>query len=800
MLVAAGTGAVLPLSLAVDALRSMGQQLGTVEARNLLVRFGALAARSRPGRMDERCGLAHSLIESLLDPARPARPIDGLAVGDAHGALAGAVDSAIGPPNDTGAVDHGLARSYASSAGPRHHVSLGDGAGALRVLSSLETHRAAENRDRWMAWLGPIVAALGPDHPDTLTTRGALAYWRGAAGDPAAAVTAFTELLPDRVRVLGPDHPDTLTTRGTLASWRGAAGDPAGAVTAFTELLPDRVRVLGPDHPDTLTTRGNLASWRGAAGDPAAAVTALNELLPDRVRVLGPDHPDTLTTRHNLAYWRGEAGDPAGAVTAFTELLPDRVRVLGPDHPDTLASRNNLASWRGEAGDPAAAVTALNELLPDRVRVLGPDHPDTLTTRHNLASWRGAAGDPAAAAAAFTELLPDRVRVLGPDHPDTLTTRNNLAYWRGEAGDPAAAVTAFTELLPDLVRVLGPDHPDTLGSRGNLACLAGRGRGPRRRRHRADRAAPRPGAGPGPRPPRHPGLPRQPRLAGGGAAGDLAGAVTAFTSCSPDRVRVLGPDHPDTLASRNNLAYWRGRGRGPRRRRPPLTELLRRPGAGPGPRPPRHPDHPQQPRLLAGRGRATPPPPSTAFTELLPDLERVLGPDHPDTLSSRDNLASWRGEAGRPRRRGSRVHRAAPRPGAGPRPRPPRHPELPRQPRLLAGRGRRPGRRRSRVHELLPDRVRVLGPDHPDTLTTRHNLASWRGAAGDPAGAAAAFDRAAPRPGAGPRPRPPRHPGLPPQPRLLAGRGRRPRRRGSRVRPSCSPTGCGSWAPTTPTP
>jgi len=38
--------------------------------------------------------------------------------------------------------------------------------------------------------------------------------------------------------------------------------------------------------------------------------------------------------------------------------------------------------------------------------------------------------------------------------------------------------------------------------------------------------------------------------------------------------------------------------------------------------------------------------------------------------------------------------------------------------------------------ELLTDRLRVLGPDHPHTLTTRAHLASWRGLAGDPAGAA----------------------------------------------------------------
>jgi hypothetical protein len=41
--------------------------------------------------------------------------------------------------------------------------------------------------------------------------------------------------------------------------------------------------------------------------------------------------------------------------------------------------------------------------------------------------------------------------------------------------------------------------------------------------------------------------------------------------------------------------------------------------------------------------------------------------------------------------------------------------------------------------QLLDDRVRVLGPDHPDTLSTRHHLATTRGQAGDRAGAANAL-------------------------------------------------------------
>jgi hypothetical protein len=36
-------------------------------------------------------------------------------------------------------------------------------------------------------------------------------------------------LLPIQERVLGPEHPDTLDTRGALAYWTGWAGDTAGA-------------------------------------------------------------------------------------------------------------------------------------------------------------------------------------------------------------------------------------------------------------------------------------------------------------------------------------------------------------------------------------------------------------------------------------------------------------------------------------------------------------------------------------------------------------------------------------------
>ena len=119
------------------------------------------------------------------------------------------------------------------------------------------------------------------------------------------------------------------------------------------------------------------------------------------------------------------------------------------------------------------------------------------------------------------------------------------------------------------------------------------------------------------------------------------------------------------------------------------------------------------------------------FQALLPDRERLLGADHPDTLRTRNNIAAWTGECG-DAHEALRVFQAL----------------LPDQTRLLGA--DHPDTLRTRANiaawtgrcgdarealrvlqALLPDRERVLGADHPDTLTTRNNIAAWTGECGD---------------------------------------------------------------------
>ena len=163
-------------------------------------------------------------------------------------------------------------------------------------------------------------------------------------------------------------------------------------------------------------------------------------------------------------------------------------------------------------------------------------------------------------------------------------------------------------------------------------------------------------------------------------AGRLDKAIALYEQTLKDSIRVLGTDHPSTLASRNNLAgAYQAAGR--------LSEAI-----------------PLYEQVFSGRSR-------------------VLGPDHRSTLMSRDELAGAYREAGRfdeaitlkkqiladamrimgPDSSGASAARLN-----------------------LAATYRDAGRLSEAIplyQENLDDVARSLGLDHPETLALRHRLA-----------------------------------------------------------------------------
>jgi hypothetical protein len=281
----------------------------------------------------------------------------------------------------------------------------------------------------------------------------------------------------------------------------------------------------------------------------------LPELLPD-VGGLPDDHHATVAATWSLSIERADRMRPAGLARPMLELAS----MLDPNGIPTavLTSEPALAylAWRrtrggGLAGahEPPVAVDAA---------------ADALRCLHRLSLVDHVPGDPHRAIRVHNLIQRASREILSPDHREVLARA---------AADALAAAWPRIERDTGLAQALR-------ASADNLAALA-----------QATLWQPR----------GHPVL----LLAGRslGQAGLVTAAVRYWQQQHAAARHHLGADHPDTLTTRHELAYWQG-------------ETGDAAGA------------------------------ATAFELLLADRLRMLGPDHPDTLTTRHELAWCRGAAG----------------------------------------------------------------------------------------------------------------------------------------------------------
>ena len=157
---------------------------------------------------------------------------------------------------------------------------------------------AAAARAALEALIPTMQRVMGPHDPNTLRARNNRAYF---LTDHQEARREFLQLLDVRLEVLGPDHSDTLATRGNLANRLGMLGDAAGAARDFVDIVEDQTRALGPENRFTLLCRGYLARWLMVAGDERRGRSTGLAALDDLRRVLGRDHPYSLRIEGYLA-------------------------------------------------------------------------------------------------------------------------------------------------------------------------------------------------------------------------------------------------------------------------------------------------------------------------------------------------------------------------------------------------------------------------------------------------------------------------------------------------------------------
>ncbi|MET9963036.1 tetratricopeptide repeat protein [Streptomyces sp. NPDC006326] len=262
----------------------------------------------------------------------------------------GSTGPASGSSEGAQVVLHPLIREINAVALTAETSELAVWHGALAERLTTAVHEA--NQRGRAGW--PAAVLLAPHLPLLLdyadprtathhrTTLNALAQVLQKAGAFGAARLLHERVLDVETRMLGPEHPDTLTSRNDLACALDGTGEHAEAVGLLRQTLNDRTRVLGPEHPHTLASRDSLGLALDGMGEHAQAVRLHRQTLEDRTRILGPEHPDTLASRHNLALALTSAGEQAEAIQLLRRTFDDRVRILGDEHTHTLSTRNAL--------------------------------------------------------------------------------------------------------------------------------------------------------------------------------------------------------------------------------------------------------------------------------------------------------------------------------------------------------------------------------------------------------------------------------------------------------------------------
>ena len=186
---------------------------------------------------------------------------------------------------------------------------------------------------------------------------------------------------------------------------------------------------------------------------------------------------------------------------------------------------------------------------------------------------------------------------------------------------------------------------------------------------------------------------------------------------------VLGPHHPDTLASRNNLAgTYRDAGRLDKAialYEQTLGDSVRVLGSD-------HPDALTARNTLAGAYRAAGrlDEAIALYEQVFSGRRRVLGPDHRSTLTARDNLADTYWEAGRIDEAITLKEQIL---ADAMRIMGPDSPGASAARLNLAATYRDAGRLDEAIivhKQILDDVTRIMGLDHPDTFTARNQLAS----------------------------------------------------------------------------
>ena len=261
------------------------------------------------------------------------------------------------------------------------------------------------------------------------------------------------ETLVERARkIKGPTHSLTLLFMNNYGTFLNQSDRPEEAEQVLHEALQTRTMLFSENHPDTIQTMANYALALMLQGkiaeaehwtDKALALTKENSL----------EGQTSFQIHHNKGFILKEKDQVHEAKKCLEEAVRVRKQHLGAVHPTTILSILTLSQCEIRIGNLQAAEENLGHVHQEFKSQLGEDHLYTLLALSTMSLLRLKQGRKTESVALATDCLTRSQQALGPEHSITIQYQSALAHSLYCSDQLVPAIECITEATATASRI-----------------------------------------------------------------------------------------------------------------------------------------------------------------------------------------------------------------------------------------------------------------------------------------------------------------------------------------------------------
>lgn len=302
--------------------------------------------------------------------------------------------------------------------------------------------------------------ALGKNHPVGATALGALGLVTEENGTFSEALSLQMKALAAAEASSGTNSLVATAILHNIGRIYALQGNYSSALESFQRSCAILEKEIGAGHYVFAQSLRLLAEVHTQMGNFPKARMLLERVLDITRKALGQNHPEVAQTLVCIAWLDRDEGDNAGALQKLNAALVMLQEFHGTNHPSIAICLDSLAEIYETLGDLNRALSLYDQSYSIKAQHYGKDHPLVARTLENITPIYTAQGKYEQALNMLFTCLQIRLQAFGNRSPLVANTVEQIGSVYLMNKDFTNALTSFTGATALREKILGDKHPE----------------------------------------------------------------------------------------------------------------------------------------------------------------------------------------------------------------------------------------------------------------------------------------------------------------------------------------------------